>query len=255
MEHLTIPSLDAKDIQSCPARICAPTRCSNVTALQKASTCINIRLHSYRNSSLTPRTKRGHSGVGKRSIEAPFLIITPSAHVSHSIEIVNGFWEVVEFLFTPTERLSQSFVARSSLITPAQYAIAPYSPAQPKPDHNRKSAQKISPLCFSSTSVFSMPYQDNSSNMRLTLAAAAPDVLQQTIALCQSVQGIIAFAHCSYEAAKCVHLVLAGVSSVLVNLSDGELNRSVVLCLDNAVCGAALSWDVPVGNEGQYQFP
>ncbi len=54
----------------------------------------------------------------------------------------------------------------------------------------------------------------------LSLTATAPHVLQQTISLCQSVQGIIALAHRPYEAAKCIDLVLAGVSAVLIDLSN-----------------------------------
>jgi hypothetical protein len=83
--------------------------------------------------------------------------------------------------------------------------------------------------------------------MRLSLAASAPYVLQQTISLCQSVQGIIALAHRSYETAECVNLAFAGESAVLVNLSYGDLDGGMVLGLDDAVGGAALSWDVAVG--------
>jgi hypothetical protein len=85
---------------------------------------------------------------------------------------------------------------------------------------------------------------------RLSLAATAPYILQQTITLRQSVQGIIALAHCSYEAAEGVYLVLAGVSAVLVDLADGDLDGCVVLGLDDAVGGAALAWDVAVRNSG-----
>jgi len=81
-------------------------------------------------------------------------------------------------------------------------------------------------------------------NMHLSLAASAPYVLQQTISLRQSVQGIIALAHRSYETAECVNLALAGESAVLVNLSYGDLDGGMVLGLDDAVGGAALSWDV-----------
>jgi hypothetical protein len=80
--------------------------------------------------------------------------------------------------------------------------------------------------------------------MHLSLTASAPDILQQTISLRQSVQGIVALAHCSYKAAKGVDLALACVSAVLVNLADGDLDRCVVLGLDDAVGGAALAGDV-----------
>jgi hypothetical protein len=87
--------------------------------------------------------------------------------------------------------------------------------------------------------------------MHLSLKASTPDILQQTIPLRQSVQGIIALAHRSYETAKCVNLVLARKSAVLINLCYGDLNRCVVLGLDNAVGCAALAGDVAVIN---YQF-
>lgn len=88
--------------------------------------------------------------------------------------------------------------------------------------------------------------------MHLSLTASGPDVLQQTIALRQSVQGVVALAHSSYEAAKSVHLALSGESAVLVNLADRDLDGSVVLGLDDAVCGAALSWDVTVKMNCQF---
>jgi hypothetical protein len=80
--------------------------------------------------------------------------------------------------------------------------------------------------------------------MRLSLQASAPDVLQQTISLCQSVQGIVALAHRSYEAAEGIDLVLPGVSAVLINLSYGDLDGCVILRLDDAVGCAALAGDV-----------
>lgn len=82
--------------------------------------------------------------------------------------------------------------------------------------------------------------------MRLSLAASAPDALQQTISLCQSVQGIVALSHRSNETAKGVNLALACESTVLINLSDGDLDGCVILGLDDSVGGAALSWDVAV---------
>jgi hypothetical protein len=82
--------------------------------------------------------------------------------------------------------------------------------------------------------------------MQLSLAASAPDILQQAITLRQSVQGIVALAHSPYEAAQGVDLALACESAVLVNLSNGDLDGCVVLGLDNAVGGAALAGDVTV---------
>jgi hypothetical protein len=82
--------------------------------------------------------------------------------------------------------------------------------------------------------------------MQLSLAASAPDILQQTIPLCQSVQGIVALAHGSHEAAQGVDLALACESAILINLANRDLDRCVVLGLDNAVGGAALAGDVTV---------
>lgn len=80
----------------------------------------------------------------------------------------------------------------------------------------------------------------------LSLGLTAPDVLQQSIALCQSVQGVVTLAHSSDETAESIDLVLAGSASVLVNLGDGDLDRSVVLGLDDTVGCAALTWNVTV---------
>lgn len=87
------------------------------------------------------------------------------------------------------------------------------------------------------------PYQ-NTPNMHLSLAASAPDILQQTITLRQSVQGVVALAHGPHESAQCVHLALACESAVLINLADGDLNGCVVLGLDDAVGSTALAGDV-----------
>lgn len=75
---------------------------------------------------------------------------------------------------------------------------------------------------------------------------SAPDALQEAITLCQSVEGVVALAHGADETAESVDLVLAGVSAVLVDLSDGDLDGGVVLGLNDAVGGAALAWDETV---------
>lgn len=80
--------------------------------------------------------------------------------------------------------------------------------------------------------------------MHLSLRASTPDVLEETITLCQSVQGIVALAHGAHKSAECVHLGLSGETAVLINLSDRDLDRGVILCLDDSVGGAALAWDV-----------
>lgn len=82
--------------------------------------------------------------------------------------------------------------------------------------------------------------------IRLSLAASAPDILQQTISLCQSVQRVVGLAHCANETAESVDLALTGEATRLIDLSNGDLNGCVVLGLDNSVGSAALSWDVAV---------
>ena len=91
-------------------------------------------------------------------------------------------------------------------------------------------------------------------NIYLSLGASAPDVLQQTIALCQSVQGIVALSHRSYETAKGVDLALSVESSVLIDLSDCNLDRCVILGLDDSVGCAAFTGDVTRGQLISFQF-
>jgi hypothetical protein len=69
------------------------------------------------------------------------------------------------------------------------------------------------------------------------LSGSAPDALEVAILLCEPVQAVIALAHGADEAAEGVDLVVASVTAVLVNLGDGDLNRCVVLGLDDASSG------------------
>lgn len=79
------------------------------------------------------------------------------------------------------------------------------------------------------------------------LSDGVPDVLEEAIALGQTVQRIVALAHGPYESAEGIDVVLAlDGAAVLVNLGDRDLNRGVVLGLDDAVRGAALARDVTV---------
>lgn len=77
------------------------------------------------------------------------------------------------------------------------------------------------------------------------LSLAAPDALNEAITLSETVEGIVALTHGTDETAEGVDVVLAlNSATVLVNLGDGDLDRSVVLGLDDAVGGAALAGDV-----------
>jgi hypothetical protein len=78
----------------------------------------------------------------------------------------------------------------------------------------------------------------------LTLFRRRPHVLQQSISLCQSVERVIALAHGTDEAAEGVGDVVAGVAAGLVDLTDRDLYRGVVLGLDDAVGSAAFARDV-----------
>lgn len=77
------------------------------------------------------------------------------------------------------------------------------------------------------------------------VSARVPDVLEEAVPLGEAVHAVVALAHGADEAAKSVDLVLASVTAVLVNLGDGDLDRAVVLGLDDAVGRAALAGDVP----------
>ena len=78
----------------------------------------------------------------------------------------------------------------------------------------------------------------------LPLPRRAPDALEEAVSLGKPVHGVVRLAHGAHEAAEGIGLVLAGVAAVLVNLADAELDRGVVLGLDNAAGGAALAGDV-----------
>lgn len=82
----------------------------------------------------------------------------------------------------------------------------------------------------------------------IRLSYGAPDVLEETVPLREPVEGVVALADGSDEAAEGVDDVLAGDgAAVLVNLGDGDLDGGVILGLDDAVGGAALAGDIAVG--------
>jgi hypothetical protein len=71
----------------------------------------------------------------------------------------------------------------------------------------------------------------------IRLSGSAPDALEEAILLCEPVQAVVALAHGADEAAEGVHLVVASVAAVLINLGDSNLDRCVVLGLDDAPGG------------------
>ena len=81
----------------------------------------------------------------------------------------------------------------------------------------------------------------------LDSSTRAPHILQETVALSQPVQRVVAFAHGPDESAERVRLVLPRVSAILVDLADADLDRGVVLGFDDAVGSAALARDITAG--------
>ena len=69
------------------------------------------------------------------------------------------------------------------------------------------------------------------------LPGPAPDRLEEAVLLCKPVQAVVRLAHGAHEAAEGIDLVVASVAAVLVNLADAELDRGVVLGLDDASGG------------------
>jgi hypothetical protein len=61
---------------------------------------------------------------------------------------------------------------------------------------------------------------------------AAPNGLQEAIALGQSVQAVVALGATAHEAAERIHLVLARVAARLVDFADADLDRRVVFGFD-----------------------
>jgi hypothetical protein len=174
--------------------------------------------------------------VGTRSLDEPrnclkYMDITRyHEHVAQRLGV-----EGRRFIITCEELLSQHST-KPGRRSPTDLFI-PCHPVQPITANLRYefSAGSLSRLRES--------YQ-NTPNMQLSLAASAPDILQQTISLRQSVQGIITLPHGSYKSAKSVDLTFACEPTVLVNLSDGDLDGRVILGLDYAVGGTALARDV-----------
>lgn len=80
------------------------------------------------------------------------------------------------------------------------------------------------------------------------LALRAPDALQEPVALCEAVEGVVALAHGADEAGESIGDVLAlDSAAVLIDLGDGDLARTVVLGLDDAARRRALAGDVTGG--------
>jgi hypothetical protein len=88
----------------------------------------------------------------------------------------------------------------------------------------------------------------------LVLASSGPDVLQETVTLSKTVKGVVSLTHGANESAESVVDGLSGVTSVLVDLSDGDLDGSVVLSLDDAVGRRALAGDVAIAKVSRPKY-
>ncbi|KAF1737510.1 hypothetical protein CRV24_003128 [Beauveria bassiana] len=72
-------------------------------------------------------------------------------------------------------------------------------------------------------------------------------ILDEAVTLSQAVHGVVGLAHGADEAAEGIDVGLArDGAAVLVNLGDGDLDRAVILGLDDAVGSAALAGDVAI---------
>lgn len=117
--------------------------------------------------------------------------------------------------------------------------------------HDRNAIRNI-PSCVSrgvfwSPRTFIVPFSFSPFLTSTNLSLCAPDALDQTITLSQSVQGIVGLAHGTDEAAEGVDVVLAGYGAArLINLGNRDLNGGVVLGLDDTVGGRALAGDVAI---------
>lgn len=71
-----------------------------------------------------------------------------------------------------------------------------------------------------------------------------PDTFQEAISLCQSVDAVVALSSRPHKSTESIGLVLAGVSTVLIDLADRDLYGGVVLGFDDSVGCTAFSGDV-----------
>jgi hypothetical protein len=81
-------------------------------------------------------------------------------------------------------------------------------------------------------------------NCSLSLRASAPDILEETITLGQSVDRVVRFAHGTNEPAESVCDVLASIAAVFVDFAHRNLNRGVIFGLDDTVGCRALARDI-----------
>lgn len=78
--------------------------------------------------------------------------------------------------------------------------------------------------------------------IRSNLAGIRPDVLEETVLLSQAVQGVVSLTLGTDETGKGVGEVVTGDDvSLVVQLSDVDLDSTVVLRLDQTVSGRALA--------------
>jgi hypothetical protein len=86
---------------------------------------------------------------------------------------------------------------------------------------------KAQPIPHTSHSIISAPKISHNANL---VSARVPDTLEETVALGEAVHAVVALAHCAHE-------------------GNADLNRAVILGLDDAVGRTALAGDVPTQRE------
>jgi len=84
--------------------------------------------------------------------------------------------------------------------------------------------------------------------IHLSCRARTPNTLQEAVFLRQPVQRVVALSPRPHKPAQRIHLVLARVPSVLVDLAHGDLDRGVVLGFDDAVCGGTFAGDIKIND-------
>jgi hypothetical protein len=70
----------------------------------------------------------------------------------------------------------------------------------------------------------------------------------------KSVQAVVALPHLAHKSAESIDVVLASVAAVLVDFGDRNLDRGVILGLDNAIGSGALAGDVAIREEVMLEY-
>ena len=77
-----------------------------------------------------------------------------------------------------------------------------------------------------------------------SLTAPTPHTLQQPIPLREPIHTIVALPHTPHESTQRVHLILPGISTILVHFAHADLYARVIFGFDDPVGRGAFAWDV-----------